>query len=59
MALRFGERGGDPVLVDAPFRGGDPVRVVFVVLELGLVGRGIAGTVSNLFNPAAGQRADG
>ena len=36
MALRLGEIGGDPVRVEVPFRGGDPVRVVFVVLELGL-----------------------
>src|SRR5208282_885673 len=53
-AFRLGEIGGDPVRVDVPFRGGDPVRVVLVVLELGLIGRGIAGTVSNRFNPAAG-----
>ena len=55
-ALRFGESGGDPVRVDVPFRGGDPVRIDFVVLELGLVGRCIAGMVSSRFNPAAGGR---
>ena len=54
-AFRFGETGGDPVLVEVPFRGGDPVRVVFVVLELGLTGRGIAGTASSRFNPAGGR----
>ena len=53
--LRFGETGGDPVLVDVPFRGGEPVRVVFVVLEQGLTGRGIAGTFSNRFNPVVGR----
>ena len=56
MALRFGETGGDPVRVDVPFRGGDPVRVVFVVEELGLAGLGIAGMVSSRFWPVAGRR---
>lgn len=54
-AFLLGETGGEPVRVDVPFRGGDPVRVVFVVEELGLTGRGIAGTVSRRFNPAAGR----
>ena len=52
--FRFGEAGGDPVLVEVPFLGGEPVRVVFVVLELGLTGL-IVGILSNLFNALAGR----
>ena len=41
--------------MEVPFLGGDPVRVVFVVLELGLTGLGIVGTVSNFFKLEAAR----